>query len=488
MKKTLALILALLTVAPILISCSDSGTDTDQTQPAETTTAAESETTTEELKPDLPDKNYGGADFLFLTSGTADQNGVHWATYDVYAEAENGDIINDAVYARNMYVNDTFGVNIKEMKSTGKTLDETNRVVLAGEDVYDAVFTNLNACAKLAQSGHTYDMYEVPYIDLTQPWWDRNLVKNLSVGGKMFYATGDITVIDNDAIWVLMFNKDMIKDYNLDDLYGLVSEDKWLLDTFIEMAMSVTEDLNGDGKIYWEDDNYALATGVSTGLTVMYSSGLTFTKKNSEDLPEYGFDLDRGTLIAEKVGKLLGSDGSIHNSDIKSDQVRQIFEEGRALFFGEVLQCMKRMRGSDTDFGLVPWPKFDEHQENYGGVSIVSASKAVTIPVTQADTEMAGIILEALAAESMDTMTPAYYETALNEKYMRDSESVKMLDIILGNLNVDLAYVYSWGGFEALVYNSVNNNDGQLVSKIEANLEAFKTAMQNTIDIYQGNK
>jgi len=63
-----------------------------------------------------------------------------------------------------------------------------------------------------------------------------------------------------------------------------------------------------------------------------------------------------------------------------------------------------------------------------------------------------------------------------------------MLDIILGNLSVDLAYVYSWGGFEALVYNSVNNNDGQLVSKIEANLEAFKTAMQNTIDIYQGKK
>jgi len=487
MKRTLALLLALLMLIPMIASCSDNTSESkEETSAADITEAEISETTTGELRPELPKKDFGGEEFLFLTSGPKDKNGIYWETYDVYTESENGDIINDAVYARNIYVNETYNVKINQSKSTGMTLDETQRVVLAGEDVYDAVFTNLNACATLAQTSQTYDMYDIPYIDLENPWWDHNLVKNLSVGGKMNYATGDITVIDNDAIWVLMFNKNMIEDYGLDDLYGLVSNNEWMLDTFIEMAMSVTEDLNGDGKIYWEDDMYAFATGVSSGLTVMYSSGLSFTKKNSDDLPEYGFDIDRGTLIAEKMGKLMGSDGAIHNSDIKSDEVRQIFEEGRALFFGEVLQCMKRMRASDTDFGLVPWPKFDEAQENYGGVSIVSASKAVTVPVTQGNTEMVGIILEAMAAESMYTMTPAYYESALNEKYMRDSESVKMLDIILSNLSVDLAYVYGWGGFEPLVYNSVNNNDGQLVSKIEANINAFNSAMQATIDIYLG--
>ena len=105
-KRTLAALLALLMTTAALASCSDSGNAPAETTAADTTTAAV-ETTTAEIMPDLPDKDFGGRDFMFLTSGSADTNGVDWESYDFYAEAENGDVINDAVYERNMYISET---------------------------------------------------------------------------------------------------------------------------------------------------------------------------------------------------------------------------------------------------------------------------------------------------------------------------------------------------------------------------------------------
>jgi len=489
MKKVIASILAVLTLTMSLAACSDSGKPNENTAQATETTAAESvETTTGKLTPDIPELDFNGAKFTILTSGEADTNGYHWETYDVYAEAEDGDVIHDAVYARNMFIRENYNVEIAEVKSVATTLEEAQQMVLAGEDVYDAVVTNLNACATLAQSGQTYNMYDIPYIDFDQPWWDSNLVENLSVAGKINYATGDITVIDNDAIWVLMYNKKMLVDYGINDLYERVENDSWLFDDFSELCLSTSADLNGDGKMQWQDDLYGFNTGAYSAISIFYSSGLSFTKKNSDDLPEYTFDIDRASLVAEKMGALMGDDTkTLQSGAVTADEIRQNFEEGRSLFFGEVLQCVQRMRASETDFGLVPWPKLDENQEKYGAIGIPSAIKAFTVPVTQSDLEMTGAVLEAMAAESMYTLTPAYYELALREKYMRDSESVKMLDIILSNLSLDLAYVYGWGDLPNQVMNDVKVNGGRLVSIIDSNLTSFDTAMQKTIDAYLAN-
>jgi len=492
-KRTLAALLALLMTTAALASCSDSGDsakETTQAQAGETTAPAE--TTTAKLTPDLPALDFKGAEFLILTSGEADTNGYHWQTYDVYAEEENGDAINDAIYARNMYINETYGVEIKEKQSEATTLEEAQRVILAGEDVYKAIMTNLASHATLAQSGQTLDLYTVPHIDLEQPWWDNNLVANLSVNGKMNYAAGDITVIDNDSIWVLMFNKQAYANFGFDNLYELVDSGAWVMDKFIEISMSSAADLNGDGVMKWEDDRFGLITNPWTAIATLYSSDMHLTTKNDKDLPVFDFDIDRGMVVAETVGALMNApenlvQGQGAGSGITNDNTRETFEAGRGLFFGEVLQTLKRMRASETAFGLTPWPMLNEEQETYKSVCIANACKAIAIPVTVANVEMSGAILEALAAESMYTLTPAYYETALKEKYMRDSESVKMLDVILENLSVDLGFTNDWASLATNIRTSVAKNDGQLVSIIDSNKTAFETAMQKTIDAYLAN-
>jgi len=97
---------------------------------------------------------------------------------------------------------------------------------------------------------------------------------------------------------------------------------------------------------------------------------------------------------------------------------------------------------------------------------------------------MAGTVIEAMAAESMYTMTPAYYEISLTQKYMRDEDSVEMLDIILATTCYDLGYIYNWGNLYGHVRAAVYKNTGDIVSRIEKVKDAFDTELAATVDKY----
>ena len=95
-KHMLSLSFCALLAVSLLASCGgDGGTavDTAQTGTADTTLPAETETT--RYMPELPEADYDGYTFRV----------AHWehpgwesrACKDIYAEAENGDTINDAV-------------------------------------------------------------------------------------------------------------------------------------------------------------------------------------------------------------------------------------------------------------------------------------------------------------------------------------------------------------------------------------------------------
>ncbi len=485
----LALFCALL--LPTLAACGADAADKPAVTQANSVTEAVTteETTTALLMPDLPDKDFGGEVFLILTSGTSDTNGVDWVTYDVYSEKENGNAINDAVFARNLWLSETYNITIGEKKSDATTLAETQKAVLAGDDIYDAVMTNTVSCTTLAQNGQTWDLYAIPHIDLTNPWWDRNAVETLSIAGHMNFATGDITVIDNDATWVLMFNKQIAEDLGLESFYEKVNDDKWHIDDFEKLTVEVSADLNGDGVMGLEDQYGMLTTNMAVA-GFFYSAGLMIAGKDKNDLPVLALNTDRAAAVVDHTAEWFADNESIANCDNskiykKPIEVREAFQNGQGLFYGEVMQCIARMRQSETDFGLIPWPKYREEQDRYYNIAHATATKMITVPLTQTDLEMAGIVLEAMAAKSKYTLTPAYYDISMNNIYMRDEESVAMLDIILESRCFDLGYIYNWGSLYSKLYAKMSkNSEGNFSSIYAACEEAFNTAMQKTIDAY----
>lgn len=493
MKRTIIALLLAAMLLGTMASCSEKTSPETTQTPIAATDSESVETETEqetELQPDIPKLDFGGETFTCLTSGDGDDNGVDWVTYDVWVESLTGEAINDAVYNRNAYLMENYNIVLAEIKSTGTTQAQTKKAVQSGSGDYDLVFTNIAAGCTLAQNGNLLSLYSLPYIDLTKPWWDQKAVRDLSLLGNLYFATGDITVIDNDATWVLMFNKEMHQNHGLDNIYDLVRENKWYYDNFYAMLLTGARDVNGDGKMYGTDDIYGFATSDYSSYGLLYASGELFTSRDAEAKPILISDPERMSRVAEYAAKIMADpDNTVITGKqgiSTSDALRFVFEEGRALFFGEVMQCITRMRESETAFGLVPWPKFDEIQKDYCTLIHTTAGKGIVIPATQTNMEMAGAVVEAMAAKSMYTLTPAYYDVALTFKYMRDNESAEMLDIILESRCFDLGLIYNWGSLASSIHSIITNGKAEnFASTWEKQSTKFDTALDKTMTAYE---
>ena len=96
------------------------------------------------------------------------------------------------------------------------------------------------------------------------------------------------------------------------------------------------------------------------------------------------------------------------------------------------------------------------------------------MPVNHENKEFAGIILEAVAAESSRTLRPAYYEITLKTKGARDVESEQMLDIIIQNRIFDPGLIYNFGNVMSSYQSLVAKGDLTAASMLEKQNEKIE--------------
>ena len=111
------------------------------------------------------------------------------------------------------------------------------------------------------------------------------------------------------------------------------------------------------------------------------------------------------------------------------------------------MKATNKLREMEADFGILPVPNYDETQEHYSSSVSVFGGNLISVPVTNQALDMTGVLLEAMSAESMYGLIPAFYETVLKEKSARDPDSVAMIDIIINNLVFDVGDYYNLADF-----------------------------------------
>ena len=197
-------------------------------------------------------KTYGGKTFDIFVAGNWTNEWTE--SYDFFTEGENGDTVNDAVYRRNTIIEDRYDIKINEINIRGEASGGNGngaqtiiKSVMAGDAEYDAAMIGTYDVSALASKGYLLDLNsEVPYLDLTKEWWDQKANEDLSMKGKMYFTTGDISTLDNDCTYCILFNKKLIEQYKMDDPYEMVKNKTWTMDNFVSMARQVSVDLDGD--------------------------------------------------------------------------------------------------------------------------------------------------------------------------------------------------------------------------------------------------
>ena len=456
MKKTLSFLLAIFMLLPLLVACGD-----DPSEPAAAVTGAPASTKAPDA-PDLPDADTLdiAGDFNILVAG-------NWAWNDYAAEDESGTVIDTAIYRRNRYMKEKYGVDIQNedivkyssAMGTGLGYNKIYTEYMAGESRYDAAMIGTYDVATLAFNGYIRDLNEINYLDLTKPYWDQRAGKELSMNGKMYYTTGDISVADNRATYVLFFSKAMVNDYGLENPYDLVRDNAWTLEKFGSLVKSVGGDDNGDG-VYDKNDTFGLLTPTDTHLAILSAAGEHLCEINDQGEIELTLYNERTVNLYDRYLAIVTDHSHVYNyqydyltgkTGLTSSNEERIamFNTGHALFYSHTMFYMDYLRDLESDFGILPYPKLDAAQENYGNLVSAWHSQFVCVPAMCTDTDRIGIVLEELAYEGKQRLTPAYYEKTLVGQYTRDEDSAEMLDLIFANLVYDVGIYYDIGTYKS---------------------------------------
>jgi len=438
------------------------------------------------LYPNLDENaNFEGYVFRILTRTSTSPDWLDWIPRDVvYKEENDGDTINDAVFRRNTYLEDKYNFKIEQL-FTENFGNDIKKSINAGDELYDMIESPMRDASGFAQNGYFLNLYDVPNIDFAQPWWDRDANKALSMGNKLYFTTGNILMVNNDTCSGFVFNKELIKELQLDDPYPIVKSGKWTMDKLYDFCKDASSDLNGDGAFNYKDDRYGLIGQRDTLISFLHSAGEYIAKKDADDWPYITFGTERSFAAMEACFKVMYEGNITHNAHHLEGKVpgiypvsEEIFMSNRALFMWVRLRIVENLRSMDKDFGILPLPKLDEAQSDYYTDVISYTGCLVTIPVTASNTERTGHILEAICAESKYTTMPAYYDVTLKTKMARDEDSSDMLDIIFRNRVWDIGEISNFGDFGWQLIALSMKNDSNIASLFEKR----QGAMQKDID------
>ncbi len=455
-------ITALLLLCALLTSLSACGESATETTVSAETVATDTVETEPAFDDGLPEKSFDGRTFTSLIPS--------WTAGLMMAEELNGETLNDALYNRDINVESRFDVDIVSHVVDDATTEIKNTSA-AGDDLYQIASEGIVALGILFPQDYFIDAREVPYINFDQPWYSSEVTEALTYDSKTFIFISDYSISNMDMTECMFYNRDIATELGLEDIYDVVMEGRWTKDTMMEMVNTAYQDVNGDGKKD-DGDRYGLALDFKGDpSTIPFHFGHRILEKQSDGTFKDVYYDEKMINIVEWMHNITHNTEAVNCQDAWNHGYNMFSTGNTLVAYIRINMASWGLRDLDIDYAIIPRPKYDEAQSKYYSTLSGSADAMVFLK-TLGDREFAGIILEALAAESHKTAVPAYYENVLSYKLVRDESNMDMVELVMDGRMYDFGYVYgafeSHGGGAAFWLNDVTKGDGNLTSYYES--------------------
>ncbi len=491
--KLMCAILAALMLAPAMVSCGESSVNTETTAPTtstNTTATTETDIPEEELSdyekrqrlPDnLPEVKYDGAEMRFMTRET--YAGWQYSS-EITVEELNGDACNDAVYNRNVKIEDRFDVKISATEDTASQ-SAIQTFVTAGTDDYHVVslfdyqsYTPINA-------GVLMNWLEAPYVDLNQPWHNKLANDGATINNKLFTVCSDLSITSMTYTHAIFANVDLLAEYSYapSDMYGFVKEGTWTIDKMIEMTSEMYTDKNGNGKAD-TDDVYGFGYQITNPGDVWLTAFGEKVCEYKDGTIELTFMSDKLVSILEKLLDYHYNNQGFTKLATQYDEEKYFLEEKLILAPMRFAAAYNTLREMDAVYTMLPFPKWDENQEGYY-TNADDKFSVFGLPLTSAgNIEFISTIFEAMAAESYKTVYPAYYDQALKGKYSSDATTAEMVELIMAGRAFDFSFQFGESCFQRLPYlirDHLADNNPNIASKYKKSEKALNKSLSKIL-------
>lgn len=494
-KRILSMLLCLLMLAAsaFLVACGGDGDD-------ESSAASQAETKGDNIEDYVTMPEFKWTDEEYKEFSVLIYSDEVQTTYycedvepDLYSTTDAS--LNEAVKRRNDEILAKYGVTVKGVPVSDVQAD-LKEDITSDLRMYDAALPFMPAAATLAQEGYLWDLNEFSdYLHFDQPWWDKSATESLSIGNKLYFTTGDISIMPKIVSTAITFNKEILKSRFPDvNLYDMVEKKEWTFDKMIEMSREVTADTDGTSGMTY-NDTWGMSSSWGDVSAFFIASGKNYISKDSDDLPIITFDDTASTTLIQKIlqNLQLKDEWCFHCNTVNDGSniwvvSLDVFGQNRALFRTSAFSAIKKLRAYDDadEFGIVPFPLMTEEQDTYYTYCSARYAYCAVIPtsLTKEEAEYSAFMLEVMAFGGMKHITPAYYETTLKFRDLRDDESGEMLDLVFDNVVYDLGIIYDFGGIGSMISDLMSTNSTNIVSSFEAKKEVIQSDIDKCIESY----
>lgn len=404
-----------------------------QTDPNDTDTKKKTEA-------ELPDVDYNGYVFQVKTRKQ------DLLDKDICVSSPDSDV-DESVWARANFLSENYGVELILHPASNSKMDasEMNAILLNTCDS-DLIATHGRNAMTYAIKGCAYNWYDLKWVDLGCDWWCQGAVNNWTVNGKVYCMIGDLSYVNFAEANCMYFNKSLLRQSEIEYPYQDVMDGKWTLERMKEIALEAYNGMNKTGTGALADDSFAYTTGWWRGpMNLVYSAGGYVIRGNSSETFELGcYNETIQNAYTEYFDNFLFMGGNVCSTEAPENYalMEKAFNENRVVFYSDIILNVSKFKG--TDFGILPFPKYNENIEGYPTL-VNAASNIFVVPKTAPDPERTGVILEAMSFFGHKNIVPVYYDEVLSYKLSPDIESTQVLQMIRQYLVYDLGYYYVFG-------------------------------------------
>ena len=489
--KTFCRILAALLVAVMMLSalaaCDTKKTEGPDDKPTSEDAATSTGKTDEpSIGGDLIDKptineKFDGESIKFAVCGP----GVNSRSIDLGEDDDPDYEVNQQVNKRNSQVEEELGVDIvlEKVVNMQAMVGEMQPILASNIYTYDVLglYQYFDLGLALGDTvGKFYNLLNMPegytnYLNLDAPYWSQTLLNTMSYKGVAFFVTGDLNQSYTGTMFVSYVNTKLWNQYaskiaaleqsgGYSDIYDLVKNGYWTLDLWIELnKMVYVDNGNTPGKPDYEDQvglmtyneqiNNIMADMLVAGSNIHYGT------LDADGTPAVAINTKQNVAFYNKLYTLLCDSNAATipwlasgDEDVDDTYIMDVFAQGKTLMTVNTLHCAEQyLANMVDDFYVMPLPMFDHDQFDSKSASLGYTTQlgdsvnqyAICKAIGDEKIPAVTATLELMAYYSKLWVTPAYYETALKERYTRDERAPEMIDMIQKGIYTDFVFIWS---------------------------------------------
>ena len=493
LKKWLCLTLSaimLLSVVAVFAGCATESDDPASEDTEVTTAGAEDETGEVDHRFDGVD--YKDREFRIYTSNLTNGS-MESSNKLIEGEGKTGgDLVSDAVFTRNVTVEDMLGVKLVFTQcdlSFGQIAGNIRLYTQSGDDEFDLVINDSFDFTTLLIEGHFRNTLDEDCVfDFDRNYWYKDYMADLRLmDGYQYLLAGDFFIDVLRTSHLILVNKQLYKDYyrsSADELYDTVSNYEWTHDKLHSLITDLYVDRNQDG-VKNAGDQFGYADHSIWGASIPYAtSGATnFISRDEDGIPTITIhEGDRANQLAAAMTRLFNDESTSMEA---AGSPLDVFVQGNALITGGYFLGSlenESLRQMESDAAVLPFPLLYSSDKKY-----VTATHDTTemgaILITSTDLAFISTVTEVLNRETANILIPKYYKESIQVQCVDDEKAAAMIDIIHDNFDNSfiLAYNNALDGRVLQAFSTAAENKREFSAVFAGASKAMGKTMQNAI-------